>query len=249
MTVCTLLALKARQREAASGAASVLQTAVAKLVLHGLTEAARILAEDAGHPDLPRRVRVLALTAGRGQDTTQLLQAAPALDPVPGVSALPAGVASCTLRYERDGVLHVLVPEDLLPADVEPGPVPERIPGLAGAVSDPVTLGEVPAVLPGLRRALGQAAAGTLAGASGPSHAAARAWAEALAEYPRADLLGTVTEYLRHRGHWENASRALGVHRNSLRHRIGLATGLLGVDLDDPDVAAELWLELRQRDK
>ncbi|WP_246858501.1 helix-turn-helix domain-containing protein [Citricoccus sp. SGAir0253] len=58
--------------------------------------------------------------------------------------------------------------------------------------------------------------------------------------------MGTVTEYLRHRGHWEDVSRALGVHRNSVRHRIGIARSLLGVDLDDPDVFAPLWLALRR---
>ena len=123
------------------------------------------------------------------------------------------------------------------------------MPELSGAVSDPVSLAEVPGVLPGLRRALAQAAAGTLAGTAGPAHAAAEAWVRTLTAYPRADLAGTVTEYLRHRGHWENASRALGVHRNSLRHRIALASSLLGVDLDDPDVFAPLWLELRQRER
>ena len=251
MTVCTLLALKARQREAASGAAAVLQSAVAKLILHGLTEAARILAEDAGHSELPRRVRVLALSAPGGHAAEQLVRAALSLEPAPGVEPLPAQSTSCTLRHERDRVLYVLVPDNGQEAwaAAESVPLPAEVPELSGAVSEPVTLGEVPGVLPGLRRALGQAAAGALAGTAGPAHPAAQAWAAALAEYPRTDLAGTVREYLRHRGHWENASRALGVHRNSLRHRIGLATALLGVDLDDPDVSAPLWLELRQRER
>ena len=254
MTVCTLLALKARQREAASGAAAVLEGAVAKLVLHGHTEAARILAEDAGHPELPRRVRVLALAAGPGAGegpqtgAEDLLGAAPALKPAPGVPPLPEQLSGCPLRHERDGVLYVLLSAEDCPQRETRIPA-AQMPELSGAVSDPVSLAEVPGVLPGLRRALAQAAAGTLAGTAGPAHAAAEAWVRTLTAYPRADLAGTVTEYLRHRGHWENASRALGVHRNSLRHRIALASSLLGVDLDDPDVFAPLWLELRQRER
>lgn len=249
MTVCTLLALKARQREAASSAASVLETAVAKLVLHGHTEAARILAEDAGHPELPRRVRVLALSAGDSAAPEQLAAAAPALAPAPGVQPVPNGVTRCTLRHERDGVLYVLLPEDGRADHPKEAQYAEAVPELSGAVSDPVTLVEVPGVLAGLRRALSQAPSGTLAGLAAPANAAAQVWVQSLAAYPRADLVGTVTEYLRHRGHWENASRALGIHRNSLRHRMALASSLLGVDLDDPDVFAPLWLELRQRER
>lgn len=246
MTVCTLLALKAQQREAASGAAAVLEGAVAKLVLHGHTEAARILAEDAGHPELPRRVRVLALATAPGAGAEDLLRAARALEPAPGVSPLPEQLSGCSLRHECGGVLYVLLPAEDRP-ELETRTPSAEMPQLAGAVSDPVSLAEVSGVLPGLRRALAQAAAGTLAGTSGHAHAAAEAWVRTLTAYPRADLAGTVTEYLRHRGHWENASRALGVHRNSLRHRIALASSLLGVDLDDPDVFAPLWLVLRQR--
>lgn len=57
----------------------------------------------------------------------------------------------------------------------------------------------------------------------------------------------TVTAYLRHHGHWERAAGELGVHRNTLRHRIDTATRVLGKDLDDPDVASRLWLALRER--
>ena len=259
MTVCTLLALKAKQREAASGATSALTSAVAKLLLHGYPEAARILAEDVGLAELPSRVRVLALGANGGAVGPELLlRAAQELVPDAGVPALPRDAASYCLRHEREGVLFVLLPLDQAPAEPGHGPsVPAvdaplpapDVPGLAGVVSEPVSLGEVQGLLTGLRRALGQAAPGSLAGTGNPHHAAAAAWVEKLAQYPRADLVGTVAEYLRHRGHWENASRALGVHRNSLRHRISIAVSLLGVDLDDPDVFAPLWLELRQYGK
>lgn len=66
-----------------------------------------------------------------------------------------------------------------------------------------------------------------------------------LQNYPRGDLVAAVSGYLRARGHWEEAARDLGVHRNTLRYRIGTARRVLDVDLDDPDVAARLWLTLR----
>lgn len=252
MTVCTLLALKARQHEAASGVTAALGAAVAKLLLLGHTEAARILAEDVGLADLPRRVRVLALPVDDAGGPDQVLRAAPELVPEAGLPPLPRDLAAQPLRHERDGVLFVLLPQDPAPeaAEATPASVPaEGVPGLAGVLSDPVSLGEIPGTLPGLRRALEQAGPGSLTGTGAGHHAAAQAWVKTLAQYPRADLVGTVAEYLRHRGHWENASRALGVHRNSLRHRMGIAVSLLGVDLDDPDVFAPLWLELRQYGK
>ena len=43
----------------------------------------------------------------------------------------------------------------------------------------------------------------------------------------------------------QRAAADLGVHRNTLRNRIATATRVLGADLDDPDVAAHLWLALR----
>lgn len=69
-----------------------------------------------------------------------------------------------------------------------------------------------------------------------------------LRDYPRGDLVAAVSAYLRARGHWEEAARDLGVHRNTLRYRIGTARRVLNMDLDDPDVAARLWLTLREAD-
>ncbi len=69
---------------------------------------------------------------------------------------------------------------------------------------------------------------------------------EHLRNYPRVDLLSAVTAYLRARGHWEEAARDLGVHRNTLRYRIATASRVLDRDLADPDVAAHLWLSLRE---
>lgn len=67
-----------------------------------------------------------------------------------------------------------------------------------------------------------------------------------LADYSRADLLPTVRAYLKHRGQWEEAARELHVHRNTLRHRMSIATKITETDFDDPDIASILWLRLRE---
>src|SRR5699024_7969538 len=66
-----------------------------------------------------------------------------------------------------------------------------------------------------------------------------------LLEYSRADLIATVRAYLKNRGQWEDAARELHVHRNTLRHRMGIAEKLTNADFDDPDIASMLWLRLR----
>lgn len=71
------------------------------------------------------------------------------------------------------------------------------------------------------------------------------AWVDALASYPKADLRQTVRAYLAHRGKWDPAAAELGIHRNTLRYRLALASRLIDSDIDNPDVAAPLWLKLR----
>ncbi|GAB98284.1 putative transcriptional regulator, partial [Kineosphaera limosa NBRC 100340] len=88
----------------------------------------------------------------------------------------------------------------------------------------------------------------------GPPGAAATLVSSALRavqDYPRTDLLATLAAYLRHRGRHEECAGELGIHRNTLRHRLRLLRTLLhdtvDTDLDDPDLSAHLWLGLRER--
>ncbi|WP_143590587.1 PucR family transcriptional regulator [Thermoactinospora rubra] len=79
--------------------------------------------------------------------------------------------------------------------------------------------------------------------------AAARAFAAALLapllEYgSRADLVGSLAAYLASNGHWDAAAQRLGIHRHTLRYRMRRVAELLGRDLDDPGVRAELWVAL-----
>lgn len=89
---------------------------------------------------------------------------------------------------------------------------------------------------------LGHSAHGLEAGDAQRCEAALRA----LTQYRRADLVATATAYLAHRGHIEGTAGQLGVHRNTVRHRLALIERVGDIDIDDPDVAAHLWLALRR---
>ncbi|MFI6601370.1 PucR family transcriptional regulator [Nonomuraea sp. NPDC050536] len=60
----------------------------------------------------------------------------------------------------------------------------------------------------------------------------------------RADLIESLRAYLDSNGHWDAAAQRLGVHRHTLRYRMRRVAELLGRDLDDPGVRAELWIAL-----
>ena len=121
----------------------------------------------------------------------------------------------------------------LLPEDVEPT-------ARTGVLSAPVILDDVAAAA---ARALAIHQSTLRTGLLIEPHARASQWAQQLAAEP--PLLRTVTAYLRHRHQAERAARELGVHRNTVRPRVAAAEALLEVSLDDPDVAAELWLAIR----
>lgn len=132
---------------------------------------------------------------------------------------------------ESDGVVVALLDPDEHPS------------AGSGVLSAPVTLDDVPAAA-ARALALHRRAPDTALVIEPESRAAG--WADLLvATDPM--LLRTVTSYLRHRHQAERTARELGVHRNTVRPRIAAAESLLGVALDDPDVAAELWLAIRDR--
>lgn len=67
-----------------------------------------------------------------------------------------------------------------------------------------------------------------------------------LTEYgSRADLVESLRAYLDSNGHWDAAAQRLGVHRHTLRYRMRRVADLLGRDLDDAGVRAELWVALQ----
>ncbi|WP_206791592.1 PucR family transcriptional regulator [Amycolatopsis sp. MtRt-6] len=58
-------------------------------------------------------------------------------------------------------------------------------------------------------------------------------------------LVLTLRTWLAHHGGWEPTAAELGVHRNSVRHRIAQVEKALGVDLADPETRMRLWFALR----
>ncbi len=67
----------------------------------------------------------------------------------------------------------------------------------------------------------------------------------ALDEAGDRELVRTLRTWLAHHGGWEPTAAELGVHRNSVRHRIAQVEKALDVDLADPDVRMRLWFALR----
>ena len=60
-------------------------------------------------------------------------------------------------------------------------------------------------------------------------------------------LCRSLDVFLQHNGVWETASRALGVHRHTLRHRMSRVAGLTGLDLESAQDRAALLLALLSR--
>ncbi|WP_327331250.1 PucR family transcriptional regulator ligand-binding domain-containing protein [Streptomyces anulatus] len=85
---------------------------------------------------------------------------------------------------------------------------------------------------------------GWLAALVPPEQAAAHA--RALLAPLTAPLADTLRCWLSLHGSWDRTAVALGVHRNTVRQRIGRCGELLAMDLDDMDVRTELWFALRQ---
>ncbi|WHT21407.1 PucR family transcriptional regulator [Crossiella sp. CA-258035] len=124
------------------------------------------------------------------------------------------------------------------------------------AASAPVGWAEVPGAARRMTRLLRHAVAqgrsltesprGGLDGLVPAADAAefARARLAPLAGHP-APLAETLRAWLAAGGNWETAAQVLGVHRNTVRHRVATAARLLDCDPQDADTRAELWLALR----
>jgi DNA-binding PucR family transcriptional regulator len=57
----------------------------------------------------------------------------------------------------------------------------------------------------------------------------------------------TALAFVRHQGNAAAMARALGIHAQTARYRLGRLRELLGAELDDPDARFELELALRAR--
>lgn len=260
MTVCVLLSLKAAQQQESDATAAALGSAVTKLLLTGHVDAGRALAPDLGIVVPSGAVRLLVVH-GEPADAAASPGTEPGMEArlraATGWPEAGGALRSCRLRHAAGGLSYYVLDAEYRDA----GP---PVSGAGNTPSDPYDGGEAgnpvlaavlsrPMPLERVHDEAGQLAAMARALPAGQVVSApegaldprAQGWVAALRGYQRADLVGTVRAYLRHRGQWEGAARELGIHRNSLRHRMGIAAELLQADPDDPDVAASLWLALR----
>ena len=259
MTVCVLLSLKAAQQQESDATAAALRSAVTKLFLTGHVDAGRALAPDLGigAPAGPVRVLVVSGETDAAAASAELESRLRAGTGWTGWPQAAGALRSCRLRHVAGGLSYYLLDaehDDAGTSGNAAGATPADPTDVAAGTSGNVTaVLSRPMPLERVHDEAGQLAAMVRALEAGqivevPAGALdprAQGWVAALRGYQRADLIGTVRAYLRHRGQWEGAARELGIHRNSLRHRMGIAAELLQADPDDPDVAANLWLALR----
>ena len=235
LTAVAILSLEAVRLARADTAADEAERCVGLLVDQGSVSAARELAAAVAVPVPGARLRVLGV---EGDDPRAIIEAARRW--CPSVIAVRSGARSAWL----------LVPQDHPPADTLARTLSRAAPRSVAVMSETTPVTAVGPVRARTVAALARLAPGTRllepADAGGYDHVAVQRLGAGL---DRLDdtLVGALAGYLRHRGQWESAARDLGVHRNTLRHRIRRCEAALDVDLADPDTASELWLLLRRR--
>jgi PucR family transcriptional regulator, purine catabolism regulatory protein len=246
-----LLTLRLEQSRALDSGTAALRAAILQLLLAGQTAAAGPVVAALGERLPAEPVQALAVLGTAEQRAAAVDVAADAA----------AHVREPVLSAELDDALVVLVSADG-PLAGRLAVLPERVPGAVLGTATPVPWDRLADGVRQARQAAGHGrAAGTpvtafadLAGqglAALLDRDATAAFAEAalapLVAADRAgpgDLVESLRTWLAAHGQWEPAAARLGVHRHTLRKRIGRAGELLGRDLDSPGVRAELWLAL-----
>lgn len=232
LTAAALLSLDVLRDRRSESAREATRRCVAILVDAGMVDAARRLAAETGTPTPRREVTIVV---ARGRNSEDLAQAVEEWCP----DALTVGV-------DRRTVWFMLPDDHGSTAELE-----KRLrsvdPSVVATISDLVAVGTAGPTRARLLQALGSLRPGEVVlPRPGGSDGLPRAIDTFLAT-AGPEVRDSLIAYLRHRGQWEQAAKALGLHRNTVRYRVGRARELLGLDLDDPDVAAESWLVLRAR--
>lgn len=234
ITAASLLSMESVQRHRADAADRARRESVATLLDLGMLEPARRLAARAKVVPPSDTVVVLAVRSSRQADVVEaVVRWCPSALPGPRERAEDDGWFACPAPVpDLDRLTQVLRRAD---------------PQAAAVLSPPSPVEMVHDVRVGLAHRLPNVEPGRLE-RSAHGRRLDSPWADGLDRvlaYQRADLAGALVAYLRHRGQWDPAARELGVHRNTLRHRMGRVAELLGADIDDPDVASQVWLHLR----
>ncbi len=238
VTASALLSLT-RARLAQAGAADTARRqAVAALLDMGQVEAALRLVSRFGLPFVGGHVRVLTVRAAAAGDPAR------ARDLVADAVLGWAGDAYPGPCGEDEPAWFVL-PGVLGDPDRLEAALRELDGGMTAVVTAPVPTAGLHEIRVGLQERVASLAAGVLDRPRASAAPDVGPGVDRLVAHRRGDLVGALAAYLRHRGHWDAAARDLRVHRNTLRHRIGRCREVSGLDVDDADTAAELWLHLR----
>ncbi|HET7350918.1 MAG TPA: PucR family transcriptional regulator [Marmoricola sp.] len=235
LTACALLSIDAVLRQRHESARAATHRCVATLVDLGMVDAARRLAAEVQAPLIGEECLVLVLRSRDSDEAANLVRHWCAESLAVGVDA---------------HVAWFLVPIPHRPLLELEKAIRASDPAAAAILSEPVRLELAGPVRVRMVEALDSLHPGEviLRSSSVRRHGTSLATSldQLITREPQ-ELVTALAGYLKHHGNWEQASRALGIHRNTLRHRIGRCTRALGVDLDDPDVSAELWLSMRAR--
>lgn len=238
LSTLALLGSEAAHRRRLRRAERVQGTAIALLVEDGRLRAAEGLAHALGTSPPPPRVRIL-LTRGRSAEAAwQALMTTLDEAGCPWWGALSGGLGWA--------LVHPAHEPGLEPGDAAWSPGTSGLTLGVGPVVPLDEVGRTLATLDGWMRSLPGDGIHVWRPSGIPF--ASADWARDVLAPLRADdaeLLPLIAAYLRHRGRWEHVARASGLHRNSVRARVARAEQALGAPLDDPDVAARVWLALR----
>lgn len=233
LTTVGLLSLDAIRDRRAESARSATRRCVATLVDLGHAPQARELAANVGAPVPGREVAIVAV---RGRESGVLQHTLEQWCPQALVVTVDRTTAWALLPEEHPdpgGLEAVLTAAHPEAAAVLSGPVAAEWVGPMGAR---------------LRQRLATVPTGELVRwGRGPDADATAHAVERFVDRATVEVFAALVAYLRHRRQWERAASDLGVHRNTLRYRVARAREQLGLDVDDPDVFAHVWLALRAR--
>ncbi len=230
--------------------------AVFKVAIEGDIRLAAAVADALG-TGCPEGALRVALLGVRRDEATELLERAENDHALRSVCALIA-------EWEPGRVVVLMPPAEGDVRTLES--LLRQVPHARGAVSDAVPPHELPDAWRRVRSVFNSApgTAGKLALASDVASAGlmrhltsdeARGWAEAVLapladnERTKIDLRHTLRTFLAHNGQADASASALGIHRHTLRYRMGKVAEALGRDLDDPSTRAELWVALQLEDR
>lgn len=232
VTAAALLSLGTAHEQRTEPVVEATRRCVALLLDDGHVEAARQLAARTGTPVPGRELCLLTVRGRHGADLAR---------------AVARWCPDALSVQTDDRTLWSAVPADH-PDAASLLPVLRAADETAAAVlTEPVAVGLLGPARARAQRTLATLAPGRVLVPSQRVPGDVAAAVEDFVGRAPAEVVEALVGYLRSRGQWEQASRLIGLHRNTVRYRVGRARDLLGLDLDDPDVAAEAWLALRAR--